>query len=42
VARRLPEALFLVVGDGTERSRLERAAPPNVRFLGWRADVETV
>ncbi|MBC7678785.1 MAG: glycosyltransferase [Pseudorhodobacter sp.] len=42
VARLHPEALFLVVGDGSLRAELELAAPPNVRFLGWRADVGTV
>jgi glycosyltransferase involved in cell wall biosynthesis len=34
VARRVPEATFLFVGDGPERARLERAAGPNVRFAG--------
>jgi glycosyltransferase involved in cell wall biosynthesis len=29
-----------VVGDGPERRRLERLAPPNVRFLGWQPDAE--
>lgn len=42
VARRLPDAVFLVVGDGSRRAQLEAAAGPNVRFLGWRDDVETV
>jgi glycosyltransferase involved in cell wall biosynthesis len=42
VARRVPGAVFLVVGDGSERRRLEAAAPANVRFLGWREDVEAV
>lgn len=36
VARRVPEATFLFVGDGPERARLERAAGPNVRFAGAR------
>jgi glycosyltransferase involved in cell wall biosynthesis len=34
VARRVPQATFLFVGDGPERARLERAAGPNVRFAG--------
>lgn len=42
VARRLPDALFVVVGDGPGRDALEAGAPSNVRFLGWRDDVETV
>jgi glycosyltransferase involved in cell wall biosynthesis len=29
---------LLVVGDGPERSRLERRAQPNVRFLGFQPD----
>jgi glycosyltransferase involved in cell wall biosynthesis len=42
VARRLPEALFAIVGDGAQRAALEATAPANVRFLGWRRDVEAV
>lgn len=38
-ARRLGRRL-LVVGDGPERARLEAAAGPTVRFLGWRDDAE--
>jgi glycosyltransferase involved in cell wall biosynthesis len=34
VARLVPEATFLFVGDGPERARLERAAGTNVRFAG--------
>jgi teichuronic acid biosynthesis glycosyltransferase TuaC len=34
VARRVPEAIFLFVGNGPERARLERAAGPNVGFAG--------
>lgn len=33
-ARQLPEVPLTVVGDGAERLRLQRAAPPWVRFLG--------
>jgi teichuronic acid biosynthesis glycosyltransferase TuaC len=34
VARQVPEATFLFVGDGPERERLQRASGPNVRFAG--------
>ena len=34
VARELPEFTFAVVGDGPDRSSLERTAPSNVRFTG--------
>lgn len=33
-ARMQGEARFAVIGDGAERERLERMAPPNVAFLG--------
>jgi len=46
VAARRPEARFLVVGDGPERSRLERLAAARlgdrVRFLGVRQDVAAI
>jgi glycosyltransferase involved in cell wall biosynthesis len=47
VLRRLPTAMFLVVGDGPERPRLERLArelgcASCVRFLGNRSDVPTI
>jgi glycosyltransferase involved in cell wall biosynthesis len=46
VARRLavdhPRAIFAVVGEGDRLPALRADAPPNVRFLGWRGDVETV
>jgi glycosyltransferase involved in cell wall biosynthesis len=46
VARRLadelPASLFAVVGAGELLPALQAQAGPNVRFLGWRADVETV
>ncbi|HVF21312.1 MAG TPA: glycosyltransferase, partial [Mycobacteriales bacterium] len=46
VARRLadrhPDAIFVVVGEGDLLASLRDSAGPNVRFLGWRADVETV
>ncbi|MGO8673434.1 MAG: glycosyltransferase family 4 protein [Capsulimonadaceae bacterium] len=41
-ARLLPEATFLVAGDGPERSALAAAAPANVRFLGRLDDVRSV
>ncbi len=39
IARRLPDVRFLIAGDGPDRARLERAAPANVTFLGWRRDL---
>jgi glycosyltransferase involved in cell wall biosynthesis len=46
VARRLqdryPETLFCVVGEGELLASMQQDAPPNVRFLGWHADVEVV
>ena len=29
---------LVVIGEGPERSRLERLSSPNVRFLGWQSD----
>ncbi len=29
---------LVVIGEGTERTRLQRLAGPNVRFLGWQPD----
>jgi len=38
-----PNCIFLVVGDGEERPALEgRARAADVRFLGWRGDVDAV
>ena len=34
-ARRLPKVIFIVIGDGPDRQRLESLAPPNVIFKGW-------
>jgi glycosyltransferase involved in cell wall biosynthesis len=42
VARALPEVTFVVAGDGPLRAEMGAGAPPNVRFLGWRADIENV
>ena len=33
---------LVIAGTGVERRRLQRAAPPNVRFLGWCEPEETV
>ncbi len=46
LARRLavahPDAVFAVVGEGELLTTLKEQAGANVRFLGWRSDVETV
>ncbi len=47
VARTVPEARFLVIGDGERRPALEAEAGRlglggRVRFLGWRRDLERV
>lgn len=34
-AKKLPKVLFMIVGDGPDRERLEKIAPHNVRFTGW-------
>lgn len=34
-AKLLPEVVFVIVGDGPDRARLESAAPMNVLFKGW-------
>lgn len=39
---RHPSAIFAVAGEGQLLDGLQATAPPNVRFLGWRSDVETV
>lgn len=41
-AEMLPAATFIVAGDGPYRSRLEKSAPGNVRFLGRVADTRNV
>ena len=38
--RRLPDRRLIVIGDGPERHRIERTAPPNVRMLGRISDAE--
>jgi glycosyltransferase involved in cell wall biosynthesis len=42
VAARLPEVTFLVAGEGPLLAQTRAEATPNVRFLGWRGDVEVV
>lgn len=42
VAGRLPDVTFLVAGEGPLLEKTRAAAPSNVRFLGWRADVGVV
>jgi glycosyltransferase involved in cell wall biosynthesis len=46
IARRLeaahPGATFVVVGEGDRLTELQATASGNVRFLGWRGDVERV
>ncbi|GAC1441618.1 MAG: hypothetical protein NVS3B26_11500 [Mycobacteriales bacterium] len=42
VAALLPGVTFLVDGEGTLLQQMCRDATPNVRFLGWRGDVEVV
>jgi glycosyltransferase involved in cell wall biosynthesis len=42
VAALLPDVTFLVAGEGPLLEQTRRDATSNVRFLGWRADVEIV
>ncbi|AHL22438.1 glycosyltransferase family 4 protein [Thermococcus nautili] len=42
LARHFPGEEFLVVGDGPLRKELEEKAPGNVRFLGYRRDVDKI
>lgn len=42
VAAEIPEATFVLVGDGPLRPELEAAAGANVRFLGFRDDMPGV
>jgi len=37
-----PDEKFLIVGDGPLRRILEEKAPSNVKFLGYRGDVEDI
>jgi glycosyltransferase involved in cell wall biosynthesis len=36
LAKDRPDLEFVMVGDGSRRSRLQEGAPPNVEFRGWR------
>lgn len=38
--RLMPERQLMIVGDGPERARLEKTAPPNVRFIGRVPEAE--
>src|SRR5579864_800662 len=38
VARRMPEATFMIVGSGSP----DPSAPPNVRFFGWLSDITPI
>ena len=45
VAQRLPETVFIVAGEGNLLDEVRHQAQPlgrQVRFLGWRSDVENV
>lgn len=42
VAALMPDVTFLVAGEGPLLEQTRADAPPNVRFLGWRGDVEVV
>jgi glycosyltransferase involved in cell wall biosynthesis len=42
VAARMPDVTFLVAGEGPLLEETRARATANVRFLGWRSDVEVV
>ncbi|MCA6214302.1 MAG: hypothetical protein PWP19_1194 [Thermococcaceae archaeon] len=42
LAEYFPHEEFLVVGDGPLREELKRIAPPNVKFLGYRDDIDNI
>jgi glycosyltransferase involved in cell wall biosynthesis len=42
VARQLPDVTFVVAGEGPLFEKTRQDAPPNVRFLGWREDVDVI
>jgi glycosyltransferase involved in cell wall biosynthesis len=47
IVQGMPEARFLIIGDGQRRAELERLVDSlglrsSVRFLGWRRDLERV
>jgi glycosyltransferase involved in cell wall biosynthesis len=39
VAKLVPQAQFVIAGDGELRARLEQRASENVQFTGWRNDI---
>ncbi len=46
ISQSIPDAHFVISGDGEEREKLQRLAgelglQPRVRWLGWREDMET-
>ncbi|NJE77048.1 glycosyltransferase family 4 protein [Thermococcus sp. ES12] len=42
LAREFPDEKFLVVGEGPLRKKLQATAPSNVKFTGYRHDVDAV
>ena len=42
LAKVFPDEKFLIVGDGPLRKILEKEAPSNVQFLGYRRDIENI
>lgn len=42
LAKIFPKEKFLIVGDGPLRKVLEKRSPQNVRFLGYRKDIESI
>lgn len=42
LAKRIPEAHFVLIGGGDEEAALRAIAGPNVRFAGWRDDVPSL
>lgn len=42
LAREFPDERFCIVGEGDMRRELERKAPKNVEFLGYRSDVGSI
>jgi glycosyltransferase involved in cell wall biosynthesis len=41
-ARKLPNIKFYLAGEGSERKRLEKIAPPNVKFLGFVSEKKKI
>jgi glycosyltransferase involved in cell wall biosynthesis len=42
VAAQMPDVTFVVAGEGPLLAQMRAGATDNVRFLGWRSDVEVV